>query len=252
MKGFQGILIAVGLGITGGVCNWFYLERQADKYVRVSFVAIAPGTTINRGDQFAKSHFQEVGFPEKQLGNLELTAVKWDAYKTVIGLRATKNYAPNEILLVQDLKTPARQDLNRLIKDDERVMWIPVDSRTFNASHVNPGDQVSFLVPKLSRSFPTVANGTNDNGNADVKLAVDKSASDIIGPFFILALGDRKGRSDVLKASGGSFGSENEIAIVVKIKGNTLEPKAQQISDIVSQRNLRGVQVLLHPAPKKS
>lgn len=244
MKGLQGIVIAAALGIIGAVCNWFYISRQADNYERVSFVAISPGTQLKAGDRFKKEHFTKVDIPRNQVGNLDVTAVKWRDLAAVTHMFATRSYDGSEILLQQDLKTPARQDLNKLIGKDEMVMWLSVDSRTFNPMHVNPGDRVSFKVPRFAVKNSSSINGSDGNGAE----AANSGPDELIGPFLIVSLGDRRGRREIQKAAGKSVGAENVIGIAVKKRGNGLEPKAQRLSDILQLTNFRGIQLLLHPA----
>lgn len=239
MKGIQGLVIAAALGITGGVCNWLYISQQADQYERVSLLAIKRDVQLEIGDRFKESHFMKVDVPKLRLGNLESTAVLWKDRAGVVNLPATRNYTGGaEILMVQDLQTPAKEDLNKKIGPDERIMWLPVDSRTFNPQHVNPGDQVSFRIPALLAQ-PVPASAPDGGGD------------EIIGPFRILALGNRKGRREIHRAAGLKSGSENVIAISVEIRANQLAPKAQRISAILQRTNFKGVQVLLHPASEK-
>ncbi len=239
MKGLQGIVIAAALGIVGAVCNWFYIAKQADNYARVGFVAVAPGTQIKLGDRFTREDFVKIDIPQNQLGNLDITAVKWRDLDAVTGLAAIRSYNGSEILLQQDLKTPAKEDLNKMIGKNERVMWLPVDSRTFNPAHVNPGDLVSFKVSRFTGRSPTSASNTQPANSAN---------DEIIGPFRILALGNRKGRREIQRAAGQPTGSENVVAISVEVRNSQLEPKAKRISEILQLTNFQGIQVLLHPA----
>ncbi len=240
MKGVTGLIIALTLAISGGICNWMYIARQADGYERVSFVKV-DADQIRVGDRFKREHFGKVDIPKNNLGNLETVAVKWIDLSTVINRVASKNYVRDQIILQDDLTTPASGDLNKKIGPDERVMWLPVDPRGFNPQHVNPGDMVSFRVPKLLTGGPTPV--ASDEG--------DEPASDeIIGPFRILALGNRKGDPQIGKAYGQRFGSENVLAISVKVRGTSLEPRAQRILDVLATTNFKGVQVLLHPSTK--
>ncbi len=248
MKGLQGIIIAASLGIIGAICNWFYISRQADNYSRVSFVATKSGTSLKSGDRFKAEHFSKLEIPQNQLGNLDAVAVRWRDLDAVLGMFAIKRYEGSEILLAQDLKTPARKDLNKLIGKDELVMWLPVDSRTFNPMHVNPGDQVSFKVSRFTVGSPSKLNGSDGIG---VEVAPVGAGDEIIGPFRVLALGNRKGRRDVQQAAGVSAGAENVIAIAIKKRGNELELKAQRISEVLHVTNFRGIQLLLHPALKE-
>ena len=243
MKGTQGLVIAVALGITGAVCNWLYMAQQATNYERVAFLAVGNGMQIEAGDKFTEAHFIRIDIPKSDLGNLEKTAVKWSDLNVVVGHPATKDYIGGEIILNQDLRTPAKEDLNNLIGKDERVIWLPVDSRTFNPQHVNPGDQVSFKVPRHLGRNPQPAGS---------KKSPPLTVNEIIGPFRILALGNRKGRRDIRTAAGLSSGSENVIAISVQVRSNQLEPKAERISGLLQMTNFQGVQVLLHPAAEEN
>lgn len=238
MKGIQGIVIAVALGLTGAFFNWFYVSRQAGQYAKVQFLAIADDARINMGDRFQRSHFVPVEIPRANVGNLVDTAIRWDALNTVVNRRATRSYSGGEIVLHQELRTPARQELASRIGENERVMWLPVDQRTFDATHVNPGDLISFQVPALAGGAPALAGSTGARSHG----------YEIIGPFRILALGQRMGDRNVYRAAGNTRGtSENRIAVSVRVEGNRLEDKAEQISEVLRITNFKGVQVLLHP-----
>ena len=249
MKGIQGIVIAVALGITGAVCNWLYLSNQARNYQSVSFVAVRADAGVNFGDRFKEDYFVRVDVPKSRVGNLERTAVKWEDRMAWLGIAATRSYGESgdEILLHQELKTPAKKDLNTMIGESERIMWLPVDSRTFNPSHVNPGDSISFRVPQYASSRPIPAKGSSGARPGSTTVSAE-----IIGPFRILALGNRKGRRDVRKAAGLSSGAENTLAISVIVdKNGHLEARAQQLSQILQLTNFQGVQALLHPASEQ-
>jgi Flp pilus assembly protein CpaB len=241
MKGIQGLTIAAGLGIVGAVCNWLYLDRLGADLEKVAFIAIADGAQVNIGDRFTENDLVSVEIPRRNVGNLEQIAPKWEARSTVIGARASKRYYGGEIVLIQDLETPARTDLNRLIGKDERVMWLPVNTSTFLPSKVNPGDEVSFVVSRATGGTPTLA---DDGGSTP---GIDGRSSEIIGPFRILALGERMGRRELQQAAGDTLGRENVVAISVRIEGNRLEPKAERIAEILRLTNFQQVQVLLHP-----
>lgn len=238
MKGVTGLIIALTLAVAGGVCNWMYIARQAENYERVAFVKVNV-QQIKAGTKFTRAHFDKVEIPKNILGNLGTVAVKWVDLSTVVNRIATKDYVKDQIILQDDLTTPASADLNKKIGPDERVMWLPVDPRGFMPQHVNPGDMVSFRVPKMLTAGPTPA---VSDGNGD------PIPDEIIGPFRILALGNRKGDPQVARAYGQRPGSENVLAISVKIRGVSLEPRAQRIADVLATTNFKGVQVLLHPA----
>jgi hypothetical protein len=238
MKGVPGLIIAAALAIAGGICNWLYIARQADRYERESFV-IVKVDQIRAGDKFKRQDFDKVDIPKNNLGNLEKIAVRWQDLSTVVGQPAVKNYVRDQLILQDDLKTPPSENLNKKIGPNERVVWLPVDPRSFNTQHVNPGDMVSFRVPPAMGGSPTPA-----------AVGVEEAAppEEIVGPFRILALGNRRGTPETARVAGQRFGSENVMAVSVEIRGTELEPKARRIFDIVSRTNFKGVQVLLHPA----
>ena len=241
MKGAQGIMIAVAMGVVGFVYNWLYLEREASRVELVSFVGVSQPADVKRGDVIQSDDLVPISMPKSHESQLAQVAVLWDQRDLVIGQKAARDLAVSgeaELVMHRDLTTPAIKDINELIADNERVMWLPVDSRTFNPQHVDPGDQVSFRIPEFgkgaSRSQPTEAGGK------------------ILGPFRILALGNRKGRRDVRQAAGLASGAENVIAVAVKVENpdGKLEPRAETLAGILAVNNFQGVQVLLHRRDK--
>ena len=241
MKGAQGIMIAVAMGVVGFVCNWLYLEREASRVELVSFVGVSQPADVKRGDVIQSEDLVPISMPKSHESQLAQVAVLWDQRDLVIGQKAARDLAVSgeaELVMHRDLTTPAIKDINELIAENERVMWLPVDSRTFNPQHVDPGDQVSFRIPEFgkgaSRSQPTEAGGK------------------ILGPFRILALGNRKGRRDVRQAAGLASGAENVIAVAVKVENpdGKLEPRAETLAGILAVNNFQGVQVLLHRRDK--
>ena len=241
MKGAQGIMIAVAMGVVGFVCNWLYLEREASRVELVSFVGVSQPADVKRGDVIQSDDLVPISMPKSHESQLAQVAVLWDQRDLVIGQKAARDLAVSgeaELVMHRDLTTPAIKDINELIADNERVMWLPVASRTFTPQHVDPGDQVSFRIPEFgkgaSRSQPTEAGGK------------------ILGPFRILALGNRKGRRDVRQAAGLAAGAENVIAVAVKVENpdGKLEPRAETLAGILAVNNFQGVQVLLHRRDK--
>ena len=237
MKGAQGIMIAVALGVVGFVCNWLYLNGQASGDQMVQFVGVTTDARVNQGDVFQEEHLTRIPVPRKYQGELAQVAYRWSDRNLVIGQKAARTMAADgtELVLHPDLTTPAAQDINESIADNERVMWLPVDSRTFLPQHVDPGDQVSFRIPEFGSTTSTKNRPTTGGGQ-------------IIGPFRILALGNRKGRRNVRQAAGLASGAENVIAIAVKVEqpGGKLEARAETLASIVAVNNFQGGQVLLH------
>ena len=241
LKGVPGLLIAIGLGIVGAFCNWLYLANKGRQLDMVDFIAIAEDVKINPGDKFHESQFMKISIPLNAVGNLDKVAVFWKDWPTVVGEPATKSYSPGEILLQRQIRTPPEMDIKKLLMADELLLWIPVDTRTFVSSLVNAGDNVSFIVPRL-----TLAHAAEGGETADRPAA---SSIELIGPFRILALGNRLGSQEVLRAAGVTSSQENVMAVAVKKVGAGFDEKGQKILDSLKLTNFQQVQVVLHPAP---
>lgn len=233
------MLLAAGLGLAGALCNWLYLDSLARAETRLAFIGVKPDVRLNIGDVFKADQFEAVDIPRSHVGNLPDVAPLWSAREAVIGLRANKPYAGGELILRQDLTTPAQEDLASVLADDEVARWVPIDSRAVITEQINPGDLVSFEVPKASSAV--VENG----GASPVQQPAEM---EIIGPFRVLAIGSRRERPNIQQARGRSGGPENTITIAVQLKGGALEPRAVKLFDAVRDAGSQGMYVLLHSA----
>jgi hypothetical protein len=253
MKGVPGILIAVGLGVAGAICNWLYLQRLAGQEAKEFFIGVKPGVQLNAGDVIRAEHVVEVGIPRSALGNLDQVAPLWKIRDAVIGFPTNRSFRGGELVLYDDVKTPGQRDLNEKLGPDEVALWIPVDPRTFNPGRVNPEDEVSFIVPRGGAAMlsPTPIEDADGGGGEPPPVVQPGGASEIIGPFRILEIGSRTGRPEVQKAAGARAGNETSITVVAKITGGKLEPKAQRITEVVRTTRSQGLQVLLHAKRKK-
>jgi hypothetical protein len=243
MKGVPGLLIAVGLGIVGAFCNLAYLSSKATELDMVDFIAIGENVKINVGDKFKEGDFMPVKIPRMNVGNLDTVAVHWQDRNTIYGEPATKSYSPNEILFQKQIRTPPAMDIKKLLAGDEVALGIQVDTRTFVPQLVNAGDDVSFLAPRVGTSFPTPAEGADAGGEKPASLP------DMVGPFRILALGNRLGSQDVQRASGTMPAQENVMTIAIKIVDGGFEPKAERLLEVMRATNFQQMQVIMHPSP---
>lgn len=238
MKGITGLVVALVIGIVGAFCNWFYIAQKSRDLEKVAFIGISDARAVNPGDVFTESDFVPIEIPAVNVGYLENAAYKFSERHTVAGMSAPRSYQPGEILLRLDVRTPAALDVKKLLGENERAMWIPVDTRTFVASLVSAGDLVSFLVPKYGAPQPVTPDGaTRPMG----------TGSEIIGPYRILALGNRVGSLEVMRAAGMQPVQENTMAVVVKVKDGTLDEAGQKLAELLRMNNFQQVQVLLHP-----
>ena len=230
MKGLQGMIVAAGLGIVGAICNWFYIAQQARDYEKIQFLAVKPSTQIEVGERFESSHFMPVSIPKLHVGNLEKVAIKWDARSAVIGDRAKKTYTGDELILQVDLKTPGVMRPIEKLGKDEVAISVAVDSNSFIAAKVNPGDYIGFSVRSSQLNSPPLARDSNSPGSSSSK----KGKYKLLGPFLLLMIGDRTGSTNTFRAMQGNSRRENIITVSVKIENGKFEDKAEALMDLAA------------------
>jgi Flp pilus assembly protein CpaB len=240
MKGVQGILLSIGLGLAGAVCNWMYLERLAGREARVSFIGVRADAQINVGETLREDQLVPINIPKSAVGNLEQVAPQWKDLPLVKGMPSARSFRGGELVMQQDIRTPGAKDLNEKIGKNEVALWIPIDMRTFNSARVNPDDEVSFLLPRLGG--PGMA--TDETQNQSPSIA---SSSDIVGPFRILEIGNRTGRPEVQRASGVRQTTDSSITIVAQLEKGHLDAKTERITEYMRSSKSQGLQVILHP-----
>lgn len=244
MRGLTGLLIAAGLGLAGALCNWMYLDSLAAGEARLAFIGVKPDVRLNVGDIFKADHFEPVEIPRKRVGNLQDTAPLWSAREAVIGLRANKPYAGGELILRQDLATPAQEDLASMLAEDEVARWVPIDPRAVIPEQINPGDLVSFETPQPAMQTTVPATGPGESGSQSH--ATPSAIREVIGPFRVLAVGARRERPNIQQARGRTSGPENTITIAVRMPEGKMEVRAVKLFDAVRAAGSQGVYVLLH------
>ena len=243
MKGLFGIWIALLLGVAGAFCNWFYLAQESRRFEKVDFIAVGDNP-INAGDKFTKSSFHRLSIPALNAGQLEKTAVKYEAIDSVVGLTATRSLLPNQVLLTQDLVQPPPPDLKQNLGPDELAMFVPLDTRAVVPSLLKAGDFVSFIVPGPPKA-PTPAASP-----AEAPAATPPRYR-VIGPYRILAMGNRFGAADRQKAAGGGTIQESMMSVAVTVKDGRLDKKGEELEEVRASTNFQNVQVLLHNDPQK-
>ena len=240
MKGALGLTLAAGLGIVGALSNWFYLQRLAKSEEKVYFIAIRDGVRLNVGDAIKSEHLEAVGIPRSSVDHLDAVAPQWSARESVLNVRATRPLHEGEIIFDFDILQEAQQALAKTLQENEIVRWVPVDSGSVVPSHINPGDLVSFEVPRVGSGGPTPVGGTVGGGGS--------AMSEIIGPFRVVSLGGRREPENVAMAQRRSSSAESVIAIVVTMKDGAMDSKAERLFEAVRLAGNQGVQVLLHSA----
>lgn len=238
-----GLIVAIVLGVVGAAVNWLYLTGKADNFERVAFLSIGKDVQVRRGETFREDHFVAVEIPKANVGRLTERAILYANRSTVVGMKSNLDYEGGELLLADDLKTPP--PALEISGDNERVMWVPVDTRTFVPSLVKPGDWVSFLVPK--GSVAAAALPASDNGDDSPAPPTAFTDTEMVGPFKVLSVGNRLGSADVFKAAGMPQQQENILSISVRAEGNQLDPKAKKLWDLLQAGGFRQAGVILHP-----
>ena len=256
MKGIQSLIVAAGLGVVGAILNYAYLHTESQKLNLVYFIGVKPGTTISAGERLKADSLERVGIPAQNVGNLQEYAILYKDLNTLEGEPVWRMIPEGSLLLRDDLHTPP-QELN--LAKGQKLLWIPVDTRTFVPSLVVPGDMVSFLVsaPTRAAARPAAAPhsdadggaaatpGDNANPTPEAAPAVPGSVRRI-GPFRVVSLGNRLGRPEVMRAVRIPQVQENVMGISVGVKANgDLQDDAQTLWNLLIATNFRAVGVML-------
>jgi hypothetical protein len=208
--------------VAGAGLNLWYLNEKSKAVQSVSFIGIKPNTIIRPGDKFLEDYFVPINIPENHVGGLKDVAVLYKDRNTVVGMPAIRSYTGDEILLRDDLRTPPPAfDL----KENEIQLPVPVDTRSFVPSLVSAGDMVSFFIGGVpTPAMPREQDPDSPEGSAPAEPPPPPPLppgmkAELIGPFRVLAVGNRLGSAEVQKASGQPQYQENVISIAVNSRG---------------------------------
>jgi hypothetical protein len=243
MKGMHGLILAVGLGVVGAICNWAYLASRASQEEMVGFIGIRGGRTVNRGQPLRDEDLTTLEIPRRWVGNIKDFAVPIGDKGSVLGQPVCRTLIGECLLLRDHLKTPAdKLDL----EEGEDVWWIPVDTRAFVPSLVKPGDMVSFIVSRPVGPTLAVPPGARRPPPPDDESAKPSGPVETIGPFKVLALGNRLGDPEVMKAAKQPQVQENVLAIRVSNRVAGERERAEKLWGLLQATNFRQVGVTLH------
>ena len=249
MNGTKALAIAAALGVAGAALNWYYLHTKSQQLEKIAFLSIAPGATVQPGEKFSKEKLAPLAIPKDNVSEqLREEGILYADLETVRSVPAVRVHRGGEILLRQDLRAPPPN--LALTKPNERAIFIPVDTRTFVASLVSPGDMVTFVLGGASGQPTPAAGGESGDGPPDENLPIvgPPPNAELIGPFRVLSLGNRLGSAEVHKASGVPQLQENVMAVAVTVeKGDQLEAKGAKLWKLLQATGFRQVGVLLHP-----
>ena len=239
MKGLTGLMVAIALGVGAGVLNWFYLVRQSQRAETVAFIGIHADQYVGRGEQLRNEHLVAVSVPREALGNLREFAVLDAARATVVGQAVARPIDGGRLLLQDDLDTPPPK---LALGEDERIMWIPVDSRSYVPSLITPGDMVTF---KVARMAPASAAGSADPETG--RPPAPAGPVERIGPFRVLSVGNRLGSAEVMQAAKIPQMQENVLGISITPE---VEGRADRLWALVQAADFRSAGIEKHGAPK--
>lgn len=271
MKGIHGLLLAIGLGIAGALFNFAYLAKRSRDVDLVGFVGIKKDKVVGQGDVLTEDKVEKVEIPRRWVGNLIQYAVPWESRSTAIGFRVWRPLEGGTLLLQSDWKSPPQelvfgQDLPEGAA--EGAIGVPIDSRRFVPSLVQPGDLVSFILPamrepsladdlpaKAAPSKTNPASKANPAGPSDAKPQpapqVRKPnpayAVEIVGPFKVLSVGNRLGSPQVMMAARVPQMLENVMTISIRLENGKPEPKAARLLSVLDQSNFKPLAYMLHP-----
>ena len=71
MKGIQGLIIAIVLGVIGFGFNYYYLNTSRD-FEHDTFIGVKKNASLKRGTLLTKDHFERVRIPKEFVINPRL------------------------------------------------------------------------------------------------------------------------------------------------------------------------------------
>ena len=240
MKGALGLTLAAGFGIIGALSNWFYLDRLAKTEEKVYFIAIEKGATLNPGDTIKKGDLTKVGIPRSRVDYLDSVAPQWSAVESVRGVKANRAMRGGDIILNLDLMGTPYNTMAASLLENEVLRWVSINSGAVVPGHINPGDYVSFDVPRIGGGVPTPAGSRTGSRSSS-------GTSEIIGPFRVGALGERREPDYVWEGGRRTSGSEGRIAIICTVdEDGQLDAMARRLFEAIRLSGGQDVQVQLH------
>ncbi len=246
MKGLPGLAVAFALAIGAALLNWSYLARRSQDVEKVGFVGIAPDAEVGRGEPLRKEHLVRVDIPKRWVGSLNDFGIPYSAAETVIGSRVWRRQVGGSLLLGQDLRTPP-QELR--IGEDERVVFVPVDTRTFVPSLVSPGDQVWFMTAKSQVGEPTLADQVD--GAPVMPRRPSSSPVETLGPFEVLSVGNRLSSGEVFRAARVSQSQESVMGIRAAVsRDGMLDAKTLALMKMLNDTDFRPVSIIWSPGDR--
>jgi len=265
MKGINGLIVAVVLGLAGAAINFYYLNAEAQKKDMVAFIGIKKGVLIGRGELVKEENMQKVEIPANHVGNLRDYAYLWDQR---VGVKDnmpvwrtldSKTEGEGALLLLRsDFRTPPKE----LELGKGEVGACIVVPRNFVTALVNPGAKVSFRVTTLAAPGPTpapkpsapAATGATATGAVELQPKPEEPENapqtvglgEPIGPFVVVAIGNRLASPEVMKAGKTAPVQENVLMIRVSKNVPGEEEKYEKLMTLIHRFGVNSYEILLH------
>jgi len=256
MKGLQGLIVAGLLGLLAVALNWVYLQQKTADVDKVMFLGVKKGVAVSPPDTLSKDDLEAVPVPRLHAGNLKDYVFLYRDLKTVVGISPSRAVRGGELLPRSIYATPPA---TLKLKADERLFTVSVASQSFVPALVNPGDEVTFVVPVPKPAPPAAPAPTVDDDSGAalppppapvVNTTAANYGVELIGPFTVASVGNRLGSTGALRASRKSQVQERQIGIVVKTEGDQYERQAMKLIEQITRNNSRNIGVVLHPPGK--
>jgi len=237
MKGIQGLVIAIVLGVLGACVNMYYLYKGRT-IETVDFIGVREGAKIMRGKRISSDQLVPVAIPREHVGNLDDFAVRFNQKATIVGRKAVRNFSGSgsELVLLEDLRTPPP---HLELKEDEAAIWVTINTGTAITSQIIPGvTPVSFYLPK-------------SRNPASGRSASAEEEWEWVGPFDVLAVGNRLGTLETMRAENISERQQNILTLRANFVRGQLDEKVSDLKAYLRRSNNAPLDVLLHPPVRK-
>jgi len=225
MKGMQGLIIAIVLGLIGFGFNMYYLNKSRD-FDSKEFIGIHRKADVKRGTPLAKSHLKKITIPKEHVGNLHEYALPWSDVDAIVGRKSIRNYEVGGLLLRNDFRTAPDEIV---LVGGETAISIPIDTRTTITSQIVPGEtRVSFYIP---------ADGIGNSGSNNPRW---------IGPFDVLAVGSRMGSTDVVDGTSRRSNRENMLTLKATNQEGKQSSRMTTLLGYLTASNFKPLRLKIH------
>jgi hypothetical protein len=240
MNHWKRLAVPAALGVIAAIVNWMTVTAKIrpETFVAVKH-DVAYGETLGAAD-LVKIELSG------NLGSLRQAAVGWEHRACMYGRRAPRELVAGDVVLWRDLNDTDTPGVG------EDMVSIPLSHVAVVPRLILVGQKVGFWVAVPAEEDPVRSSGKTGSGHpADD--AVD-GKGEYLGPFRVLAVGERASRGTEA-ASSGKCSEDRVLTIAVR-----LDPKTRQLDHrtarLVAAVNAQGkgriMAILLHNSEHES